>query len=158
LLLDIDAVTIINPYKDEAHLAIFAGKCVSLHFTYEKEKKDHLELYSYSDLRLFVKRDSRNDTEQREFCKVEQQSQIFQPVSTRYTCKQVSYHTCVSSTNETVAELVLGSFEIELDTSQDFVKKRTFSKVAWQDSCKLWRSQVGLSTNQSNLYNKNFPT
>jgi hypothetical protein len=135
LPLDIDTVTVINPYKGGSHQVIFSGKCTSVNLVYNDENS----LYSYKDLTVLVKTYAKKDTKQKEICKVSQLYTAKHPTSLRYSCKGEEHHDCkLLLPEELVADLVLESFELELNTKPFAVKNAIFEKPAWDNSCKLW--------------------
>lgn len=70
-------------------------------------------------------------------CLFEEEFTIALPDKTRYSCKKEQTHRC-SWDGKLVANVVLRSFELELEGNPDKIDRLVFSKPAWEESCEQW--------------------
>lgn len=71
-------------------------------------------------------------------CHFEEEFTIALPDKSRYSCQKEQTHRCISHPGQLVANVVLRSFELELEGNPEKVDRLEFSKPAWEESCEQW--------------------
>lgn len=92
--------------------------------------------YQFGNLIMLV-RNKRRGGAYMQVCFFDQKFSFVLPENSRYSCNKEQTHRC-SRNGELVANVVLTTFELELDGNPEKVKELQFSKPAWPESCEHW--------------------
>lgn len=139
--LPLDIKTIYNAMLDvdhSQHRVAMIDEHVYLSIFYHT--KDWGNSYEFTEIEMSVNNGTESGYEYKLICSFDEKFVFSLPVHSRYSCRNVLSHPCSRDGNR-VANLVLESFELELDGDQEKIAKGEFSKPAWEASCDHWKEK-----------------
>jgi hypothetical protein len=125
------------------NIVTLLSNCVEFQIVY-KDIIDHREKlgHAYGSIKMAVKDDTKVNEDFNQICVFERSFEFDQPYQTRYSCQEERKHHCSvyvkGRHQDRVADLVLRSFELELDVEPSVGKGQMFTKEPFDSSCTLW--------------------
>lgn len=133
LPLDIDSISFWKP-TDSDRTVILESDCFRFTIDLKSRIPDVNPGYVFTGLKMELK----NRSEASCGFNGNDSFYFFVPQDLRYSCKQVLSHRCTRE-GKSIVNLVLSSFELELEGNTKSVSKGEFTKSAWPYSCNYWK-------------------
>lgn len=126
------------------------GDCVTLDIKYSKKKQHNSgEVYAYEGIDLNIRDGRKLERRPEKRCDFKPGFFLEQAISERYSCLQTRaircYHrdqNAIESVAKQVANLVLSTFELELDGDPVTLQLGVFSKAPMEDGCSKWSRMI----------------
>jgi hypothetical protein len=137
----VDSVEVVQQ-PDQSKLVTLTSSCATLEIYYIKTGAEiGAQLYQFNSINMLVKNDATKDEKPVQICDFDRKFTFLLPLESRYSCQSQQIRSCSTekdSKKVRVADLVLKSFDLELDSDSQKAGQGLFSKDGWVSSCQAW--------------------